>query len=178
MALCIRWTQTPNLHKPFDPMKFLLNTLIIIIYAISTILFASGIVVTCLGVYDFFHSFHHLHAEGELPVGMIATGMLKVLDMFLIGVVLFMFSLGLLVLFRRKSAPLPVELPDWLRVKDFLHLKIVLWEAILTALVVSYLAGLAEWKFKGLEITYAALVVPAGILLLAFSLYFLKKGEK
>src|SRR5690606_42142043 len=97
MALCIRWTQTPNLHKPFNPRKFLLNTLIIIIYAISTILFASGIVVTCLGVYDFFHSFHNLHAEEELPDGMIATGLLKILDMFLIGVDLFMVSISLLV---------------------------------------------------------------------------------
>jgi hypothetical protein len=29
-----------------------------------------------------------------------------------------------------------------------------------------------------LPITYAALIVPGGILLLAVSLYFLKKGEK
>ncbi|MFO7256772.1 MAG: YqhA family protein [Bacteroidota bacterium] len=159
-------------------MKHLLSTLTIIIYLVAIILFASGIVVTSLGIYDFFHSFHHLRADGNLPVDMIVTGILKAVDLFLIGVVIFMFSLGLLILFRRKSAPLPDELPDWLRVKDFLHLKIVLWEAILTALVVSYLAGLAELKFRELPITYAALIVPGGILLLAVSLYFLKKGEK
>lgn len=113
-------------------MKHLLSTLTIIIYLVAIILFASGIVVTSLGIYDFFHSFHHLRADGNLPVDMIVTGILKAVDLFLIGVVIFMFSLGLLILFRRKSAPLPDELPDWLRVKDFLHLKIVLWEAILS----------------------------------------------
>lgn len=159
-------------------MKFLFNTLTVVIYAVAIVLFAAGIVVACLGAYDFFHSFHYLRAEGDLPVGMVTTGILKAVDLFLIAVVVFMFALGLLLLFRPKSAPLPVELPDWLRIKDFLHLKIVLWEAILTALVVSYLAGLAELKFRGLEITFAVLIVPGSILLLAISLYFLKKGEK
>ena len=109
---------------------------------------------------------------------MIATGLLKAVDLFLIGVVLFIFSFGLLILFSRKSVPLPVELPDWLRIKDFMHLKIILWEAILTALVVSFLAGLAELKFKGVELTFTVLIVPGAILLMALSLYLLKKGQK
>jgi len=159
-------------------MKILFNTLTIVIYLVAIMVFASGIVLIFLGGYDFFHVFTYLHSENALPVGMIATGLLKAVDLFLIGVVLFIFSFGLLILFSRKSVPLPVELPDWLRIKDFMHLKIILWEAILTALVVSFLAGLAELKFKGVELTFTVLIVPGATLLMALSLYLLKKGQK
>jgi len=52
-----------------------------------------------------------------------------------------------------------------------------LWEAILTTLVVSYLAGLAEKKFDKQLISIYDLILPGAILLIALSLFFLKKGE-
>ena len=159
-------------------MKILLNTLIVVIYLVAIMVFASGLLLIFLGGYDFFHVFTYLHSEDVLPVGLMATGLLEAVDLFLIGIVLFIFSLGLLILFSRKSTPVPVDLPDWLRVKDFMHLKIILWEAILTTMVVSYLAALAELRFKGIELTITVLIVPGAILLMAFSLYLLKKREK
>ena len=56
-------------------------------------------------------------------------------------------------------------------------LKSILWEAILTTLVIAFLTSLAGKKINGEIIDLQMLIVPAGILLIALSLYFLKKGE-
>jgi hypothetical protein len=90
----------------------------------------------------------------------------------------FVFALGLLILFTKISDDeFPAQIPGWLRIKSFIELKIILWEAILTTLVVGYLARLAALTFEGRSLTYASLVIPGAILLIALSVYFLKKGE-
>ena len=70
-----------------------------------------------------------------------------------------------------------MNLPAWLHVKNFVELKIILWEAILTTMVIYYLAGLAEKKINGVEIALDNLILPGAILLIALSLFLLKKHE-
>jgi len=59
-----------------------------------------------------------------------------------------------------------------------MELKVILWEAILTTLVVSYLAGLVGSRVREETIRVDSLLIPGGILLISLSLFFLKKGEK
>lgn len=160
-------------------MKRLFNALLIIIKAIAFIVFVSGAIFVILGVYDFFHAFTHLGNENKAGiVGFIAIGLLRSVDLFLVAIVLFVFSLGLLVLFLSKDeAAFPAKLPTWLRVNDFIELKALLWEAILTTLVVSYLTGLAERRLNGGPLVVYDLIIPGAILLIATSLYLLKKGK-
>lgn len=159
-------------------MKALFNVLLVIIKTIALIVFVSGVVFVVLGGYDFFHSFSHLGDEGKSGiVGFIAIGLLRSVDLFLVAIVFFVFSLGLLVLFNKDEAAFPARLPAWLRIRDFIQLKVLLWEAILTTLVVSYLAGLAERRLSGGQLAVHDLIIPGAILLIAVSLFFLKKGE-
>jgi uncharacterized membrane protein YqhA len=166
-------------RNKYANMKNVFNALRIFISIIALLLFASGVVLTLLGVYDFgkalidqdYGDLHHL------PRSM-AIGLLKAVDLFLIAIVFFVFSLGILVLFHNAETPLPIKLPEWLRIKNFMQLKVILWEAILTTLVISYLASLAEIRMDGHEITKMQLIVPAAILMISVSLFFLKKGEK
>jgi hypothetical protein len=44
-------------------------------------------------------------------------------------------------------------------------------------MVVYYVAGLAEKKINGEELSVYNLILPGAILLIAISLFFLKKGE-
>lgn len=112
-------------------------------------------------------------------VGFIAIELLRSVDLFLVAIVLFVFSLGLFVLFfSANDSTFPTKLPPWLRVKDFIQLKVLLWEAILTTLVVSYLAALAERRLNGGELVVGDLIIPGAILLIAVSLFFLKRGER
>jgi hypothetical protein len=68
-------------------------------------------------------------------------------------------------------------MPAFLKIKNFVELKIILWEAILTTLVVAYLGYLVELRIAEKPIVLSDLTVPAAILLIAIALFFLKKGE-
>ena len=159
-------------------MKSTFNALKVIITVIAGLVFVAGIVLTILGVLEFIHSFEHISTtDREHFVGAMGISLLRAVDMFLIAIVFFVFSIGLLMLFSRPDEPIPIKIPEWLRVKSFIQLKLILWEAILTTLVVSYLARLVQLKIEGDKITYNSLFLPGGILLIALSLFFLKKGE-
>jgi|GEM_PF-1212141 len=158
-------------------MKNIYTTVRIIISVLALLMLLSGIALTVLGGYEFALVFTLL-TNGMPHAGrMMAIDLLHAVDLFLVAIVFFVLSLGILVLFNNPDSPLPVRLPEWLRIKNFMQLKIILWEAILTTLVVAYLAMLAEKEIQGEEITVQTLVVPGGIFLIALSLFFLKKGE-
>lgn len=160
-------------------MKTLFSLLSIVILIIVVFVFAAGVFITGLGIYDFTHAFHFFGRSDEHGSVQIATlSLLKAVDLFLLAIVLFVFSFGLRVLFNNKTEQaLPPNLPAWLKVKNFVELKVILWEAVLTTLVISYLAYLAELRIEGRPITIQDLTVPGAILLISVSLFFLKKGE-
>jgi len=158
-------------------MKTLYFVLRNIIMVIALLVFTAGIAIALLGVYDFIHVFSYLALDKKDGfIALVAVGLLQAVDLFLVAVVMFVFSLGILILFNDREE-IPVKLPEWLKVKNFMQLKIILWEAILTTLVVSYLAGLVQQKLSAIPMSYSDLIIPGGILLIALSLFFLKKGE-
>jgi len=158
-------------------MKRIFKLLEWVITVIAVLVAIAGITLVFIGIYKFGLAVSHITAsDKEHIAGLIATGLLKTIDMFLLAIVFFVFSLGLLVLFQDAES-IPVNLPQWLRIKTFIQLKVTLWEAILTTLVVSYLASLAEKKFDNLSFDVYDLIIPGAILLIALSLFFLKKGE-
>jgi uncharacterized membrane protein YqhA len=160
-------------------MRSFFKTLKSIVILIALLVFLSGVVLTVLAIYDFVASFSLIWEKDKHQVVVsIAVAMLRAVDLFLIAIVFYVFSIGLMVLFHsRPDGSLPVILPKWLRVENFMELKVILWEAILTTLVVTFLATLAETKMQGGEINEKELIVPVSVLLFAISLYFLKKGE-
>lgn len=158
-------------------MKKIFSALRIIVSIIALLVFAAGVTFTVLGGYDFVTAFSHWRAGHDTGI-LIGINLMHAVDLFLIAIVFFVLSIGILILFNNTDETFLSKLPEWLRIKDFLQLKVILWEAILTTLVVSYLAGLAERKIEGIEINLQSLIIPGAILLLALSLFFLKKGEK
>ena len=143
----------------------------------ALLMLASGIILTGIGGYEFALVFPHLFSGDPQTGRLLAIDLLHAVDLFLVAIVFFVLSLGILVLFNNPDSPMPVRLPEWLRIKNFMQLKVILWEAILTTLVVAYLAALAERQIQGQEITIQTLILPGGLLLIALSLFFLKKGE-
>jgi uncharacterized membrane protein YqhA len=156
-------------------MKSLFYLLSFVVKFIAFFVFASGIVLTALGAFDFFHSFSHVNSERAM-LGLLAVGLLHSIDLFLMAIVFFVFSLGILVLFDNPGNE-TIRLPEWLRISNFTQLKVILWEAILTTLVVSFIAGLVEKRLDGQQLGIHNLIIPGSILLLAISLHFLKKKE-
>ena len=160
-------------------MKQLFNVLYYVVRTIAFLVFFSGVFLTVLGGYELVHTLHVFSQNGSAEnLGITGIGVLKAIDLFLVAIVLFVFSLGLMMLFNNKSEKaLPENLPAWLKIHSFLQLKVILWEAILTTLVISTLARLAELRWQNTPITWYSLVVPSVVLMFAVSLYFLKKGE-
>src|SRR5690606_30472412 len=159
-------------------MKLAYLSLYFFIKIIAFMVFIAGLCFAVLGIYEFFHSLN-FSTEGTHDAVAIAILLLKTIYMFLIAIVCFIFSLGLMLLFDNKqNLSTHLNLPEWLNINNFMQLKVILWEAILTTLVVSYLATLVQLKFKGLPISTESLIIPGAILLISISLYALKKSEK
>ena len=149
-----------------------------IVGVIAVLVFLSGIILTLIGIYDFVIVFAHLAPGDQANIGrLMAIGLLHSVDMFLIAIVFFVLAIGMLILFTDPEANMP-KVPAWLHVKNFMELKAILWEAILTTLVVAYLAKLAEGEIEGKQLAVEDLLIPGGVLLISISLFFLKRSEK
>jgi uncharacterized membrane protein YqhA len=160
-------------------MNRIFNLLRFIITAIALLVFVAGVALSLIGIYEFLSTFFYVNwVDKHNVAALITVGLLKGVDLFLMAIVFFVFSLGIMILFTSPDNMQPVKLPEWLRIKNFIELKVILWEAILTTLVISFLASLAEKKMAGESLTILSLVGPGVILLISLSLYFLKKGEK
>ena len=160
-------------------MKTLFNLLNVVIFIIVVVVFAAGVFITGLGLYDFTHAFAFFsNSEAHGSVQIAAISLLKAVDLFLMAIVLYVFSIGLLALFNNRSGKeFPENMPAFLKIKTFVELKVILWEAILTTLVIGYLGYLVELRIEDKAIVPTDLTIPGGILLIAIALFFLKKGE-
>jgi len=161
-------------------MKNLFSALQKIVNIIALILFISATVLSVLGIYGFIRIFSYLTADSsKIMIVSIAVALLKSVDLFLISIVLFVFSLGIMILFNNKpDSTLPVNLPEWLKVKNFMQLKTILWEAILTTILISFVTSVSEKRLDGDEISLEDMLTPISIFLIALSLHLLKKEEK
>jgi uncharacterized membrane protein YqhA len=104
--------------------------------------------------------------DGEMAPG---VHLARSVDAFLLAMVFFVFAIGVSALFvARAGSPALNSIPEWMRVKNLSELKFLIWEAILAALVV---ASVENFVAGGHEVTWTALILPIGILILAVGLY-------
>jgi uncharacterized membrane protein YqhA len=87
-----------------------------------------------------------------------------IIDIFLIGTVMFLISAGLYQLFVSPN----VELPGWLTIESLDDLKELLTEVIIVALLVAFLSPAIEWdgspSIIGLGVAIAAVIVAVAAL--------------
>ncbi len=101
--------------------------------------------------------------------------LLHSLDFLFVSLVLLVLGLGIAKLFLlAPDSKHHAGLPVWLRIESIGELKVLLWETILTTLLIAGLSELISGLFTRLD--WAALLTPAAILTLALSLFFIKKA--
>jgi uncharacterized membrane protein YqhA len=101
--------------------------------------------------------------------------LLHSLDFMFVSLVLIVLALGIAKLFLLTPDPQRhAGLPVWLRIESIAELKVLLWETILTTLLIAGLSDLIEGLFTRLD--WATLMIPAAILILALSLFFMKRA--
>jgi uncharacterized membrane protein YqhA len=96
-------------------------------------------------------------------------------DAFLLAMVFFVFAIGVLSLFlAQKSNSILESVPEWMRVRNLSELKFLIWEAILAALVV---ASVESFVAAGHDLTWEALIIPVGIVILAAGLFLARRAQ-
>jgi uncharacterized membrane protein YqhA len=99
--------------------------------------------------------------------------LLHSLDFMFVSLVLLVLGLGIAKLFLVMPGKEPADLPKWLHIENISQLKVLLWETVLTTLLIVAMSDLVTNLGKPLE--WTVLIAPGAILLLALSLYFMKK---
>ena len=127
-----------------------LASIVVLIYA--------GITVVGIIVDAFTHGLFTVEGAKHLAVECI-----EVIDLFLLGTVLYIIALGLYELFIDESLPTPT----WLVITTFDDLKEKLVRVIIVLLAVTFLAEVVNWN-GGITILYLGLAV--GFVLFALAL--------
>ncbi len=103
--------------------------------------------------------------------------LLHSLDFLFVSLVFLVLGLSIAKLFL--LGPTDVDdaaLPSWLRLHSISELKVLLWETSLVTMLVVSLSEMTA-NLDSPNRTWAVLLTPAAILLLAISLYFIKRKE-
>jgi uncharacterized membrane protein YqhA len=126
---------------------------------------------TLTAVRAYRHVFASLREGGEAVPG---VEILHSLDFLFVSMVLIVLSLGIAKLFLLEpNAEQTLKLPVWLRIEKITELKVLLWETILTTLVIVALSELSASLFERPD--WTILLIPGAILALSLSLFFMKK---
>jgi uncharacterized membrane protein YqhA len=150
-------------------MKILLRIIILLICAVT---FLNALVFVGISTYRSLHTYLILiqgHME-ENP----GAELVESLDGFLLAIVFLIFAIGFGKLFVPELQFLKnIQIP-WLEPQNFSELKHVLWEAILTTLVVVF----AIQVVRDLDhLTWHHLIIPGAITLIAIALKMLKSSH-
>ena len=89
----------------------------------------------------------------------------KILDLFLLGTILYIGALGLGALFLGAEAALPY----WFEVRELQDLKRVLAQSVVVVMLVSFLGDVLDWE-KGTDIVYVGGGIAMVIAAVAFML--------
>jgi uncharacterized membrane protein YqhA len=89
----------------------------------------------------------------------------KILDLFLLGTILYIVALGLGALFLDTEA----AMPRWFKVREIQDLKTVLSESVIVVMLVSFLGDVLEWE-RGSDIVYVGGGIAMVIAAVAFML--------
>jgi uncharacterized membrane protein YqhA len=112
---------------------------------------------------------HHIDAKGAKAL---AVEAIELIDIFLLGTVLYIVALGLYELFIDADLPMP----PWLRIATLDDLKEKLIGVVIVLLGVSFLGKVATWE-SGHDIAYFGGAIAVVILALAAFLKFGNGGE-
>ena len=145
-------------------------TIVIVIFTVINALafIGVGIYTSIDGITGIFRGELHTDAHPGIKI-------LESLDIFLVALVFLIFAVGIYKLFS-PSAEKNVDgiIPKWLDIHDFSGLKMILWETILTTLIVLFVSDVIK---KEGNMEWTLLIIPASILLLALSMFMLNKVD-
>lgn len=151
--------------------KFLKVRYLAIVIVLLALLHA--VAFLAMGTHVAFRAYMHLFDERRAVGSGPGLELLHSLDFMFISMVLLVLAIGIAKLFLVSPDFDDARLPRWLRVHSISELKVLLWETVLTTLLIVGLSDLTTALYGKLQ--WTALVMPMAILTLSLSLYFMKR---
>lgn len=147
-------------------MKLVLRFTVLIICVFT---FLNALIFVGISVYHSIHAYSIVISGGidQRP----GIHLAEALDTFLLAIVFIIFAIGIGKLFAPDSKLLGKIHLGWLEPKNFSDLKSILWEAVLTTLVVLFATIIIHHLDN---LTWDLLIIPASILLIAIALKMMK----
>ncbi len=160
-------------------LKVVLIPTILFIFIISLIFTFRGMWLVSDVVVGIFSGEKHFVKYSELSTSEPPSLMLlEAVDSFLLSFVFFIFSFGLYKIFFLTDVNYPKDkLPRWLQMESIFELKALLWQSVLTTMVIIFLNN-AVITMSHNEMSWQFLMLPSSILIISIALYFLKLAEK
>lgn len=134
----------------------------------SMLMFLMGTVKTFLAYQVYFEG---IADQPDVSAKQAITYMIQAVDIFLIGLVLMIFSGGIYNLFVRRPESGSAELNSWVKITSIAQLKRILVELVIVILIVRTLEG--ALAIEPTAYVWENLVLPLVILLLALALKFM-----
>ena len=152
--------------------NFIIGIPIFCSFVISLVFIGIGVWETIEGITAILSG----HLRTEMTPG---VALFESLDAFLIGFLFLIFSIGFSQLFLSKTSFITKIVntitPEWLKVENFTQLKLILWDTVLTTLVVVFI-GIA-FRRQG-EYDWQIMIIPGSIFLIALSKFLIKAAKK
>jgi uncharacterized membrane protein YqhA len=140
----------------FEKSKYLIFIAVVSALLASMFAFLLGVVKTGFVFVELITTY------GKDPV--IAAHLVEIMDVFLIAIALFMFSVGTYELFIGD-----IELPEWLVIRNLHDLMVKLGSVIILIMVVTFLKHLVEWRDPQGSFYFGIAVAVVSASLIAFS---------
>jgi len=152
--------------------KFIISIPIICTFFIGVVFLGLGVYKTVEGLSLILRGY----LETEARPGII---LFEALDVFLFAFLFFIFSIGFSQLFIPRPSRIMNAFdsitPEWLKVHTFTELKLILWDTVLTTLVVLFVGNVFRSK-EGIY-NWEIIIIPITIILISVSKYLIKKSE-
>ncbi|WP_416669497.1 YqhA family protein [Egbenema bharatensis] len=124
--------------------RLLLSSRYLINIAVITALFGS-LAIIIDGVLTAINVIGQMFLRQEFTVEAskeVSIGFIEVIDLLFLGIVFYIFALGLYHLFIDST----MRLPHWLKIEDFEELKVILVSVVIVILTINFAGAVVEWN--------------------------------
>jgi uncharacterized membrane protein YqhA len=158
------WEASPHESAGMKTILRVSRYFIVLAVVGCLVMFAAVTVYAAIGVGN---AIVHFYGAGVSlsAIASVTVYAFKILDLFLLGAILYIVALGLAALFLDSEA----VLPRWFKVREVQDLKIILSQSVVVVLVVAFLGDVLEWE-AGTDILFVGSGIAAVIAALAYML--------
>lgn len=149
--------------------KIIILVPILVSFIVACVFIGLGVYEVIVGIKGILSGLIHTDATPGI-------NLFEALDIFLIGFLFLIFSIGFSQLFMPKSSRIMQVIdgitPNWLKVENFTELKLILWDTVLTSLVVKFVGD--AYRLHG-DYNWELAIIPLTIFLISLSRFLLSK---